>query len=56
MKRICTVLGISRATAYRQTKPRPRFYTRAEDGRVLEEIRTITRRKDSYGYRRVTAR
>ncbi len=56
LKRICTVLGISRATAYRQTKPRPRFYTRAEDGRVLEEIRTITRRKDSYGYRRVTAR
>ena len=50
------MLGVSRATAYRQTKPRPRFYTRAEDGRVLEEIRTITRRKDSYGYRRVTAR
>lgn len=56
LKRICTVLGISRATAYRQTKPRSRFYERAEDGRVLEEIRTLTRRKDSYGYRRVTAR
>lgn len=56
LKRICSVLGISRATAYRQTKPRPRFYRCAEDAAVLEEIRTITRRKDSYGYRRVTAR
>ena len=56
LKRICSVLGISRTTAYRQTKPRPRFYQRADDGRVLEEIRAITRRKDSYGYRRVTAR
>ncbi len=56
LKRICTVLGISRATAYRQTKSRPRFYRCAKDAAVLEEIRTITRRKDSYGYRRVTAR
>ena len=56
LKRICSVLGISRATAYRQTKPRPRVYQRADEIQVLEEVRTITRRKDSYGYRRVTAR
>jgi transposase InsO family protein len=31
-------------------------YQRKGDAAVLEEIRTITRRKDSYGYRRVTAR
>ena len=56
LKRICTVLGVSRATAYRPAKLRPRFYERGDDVRVLEEIRMITCRKDSYGYRRVTAR
>jgi transposase InsO family protein len=53
---ICRTLRISRSTAYRTSAQRSRFYTRAEDAQVLEEIRTITRRRDSYGYRRVTAR
>lgn len=53
---VCRTLGISRSTAYRSSTNRSRFYARAEDAQVLEEIRTITRRRDSYGYRRVTAR
>lgn len=53
---VCRTLRISRSTAYRTSAERPRFYERAEDAQVLEEIRTITRRRDSYGYRRVTAR
>lgn len=56
LKTICAVLGVSRATAYRQTKPREPFYTRAEDDLVLERIRTITKRRATYGHRRITAR
>jgi putative transposase len=52
---VCRTLKISRSTAYRTSAERPRFYERAEDRQVLDEIRTITRRRDSYGYRRVTA-
>lgn len=53
---VCRTLGVSRSMAYRSTEERRRFYKRADDAEVLEEVRTITRRKDSYGYRRVTAR
>ncbi|HET8655021.1 MAG TPA: IS3 family transposase [Longimicrobiaceae bacterium] len=56
MAAVCRTLGISRSTAYRQSRERPLVYARAEDRQVLEEIRTITRQKDCYGYRRVTAR
>ncbi|MFS8615141.1 IS3 family transposase [Limnochorda sp.] len=51
---ICRTLGVSRSTAYRQTKDRPRFYRRAEDEAVLAEIRKVIRKRGSYGYRRVT--
>lgn len=53
---VCRTLGVSRSMAYRSTQERPRFYERADDPEVLEAIRTITRRRDSYGHRRVTAR
>ncbi len=56
LKTICAVLGVSRATAYRQAKPREPFFTRAEDELVLERIRTIIKRRAAYGHRRVTAR
>lgn len=52
---ICRALGVSRSTAYRQTKARPRFLRRAEDEAVLEEIRKGIGRRDSYGHRRVRA-
>lgn len=55
-KTIGSVLGVSRSTAYRQTKPRGRFYKRAEDDLVLEQIRTVTKRRATYGHRRVVAR
>lgn len=50
------MLGISRSTAYRQPKPRERFYRRADDGQVLEQIRAVTRKRATYGHRRVGAR
>lgn len=53
---VCRTLGVSRSSAYRATRGRASRYARVEDAQVLEEIRAITRRKDSYGYRRVTAR
>jgi putative transposase len=56
MAAVCRTLGVSRSTAYRPTRERSSVYRRAEDAGVLEEIRKITRRRDSYGYRRVTAR
>ncbi|CAN5900265.1 hypothetical protein BH23GEM7_BH23GEM7_32840 [soil metagenome] len=56
LKTICSVLGVSRATAYRQTKAGEPFYTRSEDDLVLERIRAVTRKRATYGHRRVTAR
>jgi putative transposase len=56
LKRICSVLRVSRSTAYRQTKVRGPQYARAEDDLVLEQIRSVTKRRASYGHRRVTAR
>lgn len=56
LKTICSVLGVSRATAYRQSKPRPCFYAKEEDGLVLEQIRAVTKRRATYGHRRVGAR
>jgi putative transposase len=56
LKTICSVLGVSRSTAYRQTKPRLGFYRKAEDDEVLEQIRTVTRKRATYGHRRVGAR
>ncbi len=56
LKRICTVLGVSRATAYRQTRVREPFYTRSEDDLVLERIRAVTKKRATYGHRRITAR
>lgn len=56
MAAICRMLGISRSTAYRQSRERPLVYARAEDRHVLEEVRTITRQMESYGYPRVTVR
>jgi transposase InsO family protein len=53
---VCRTLRVSRSSAYRPTRERPSVYRRREDATVLEEIRTITRRRNSYGYRRVTAR
>lgn len=44
------------ARLLKEAEARIRELERAEDAQVLEEIRVITRRKDSYGYRRVTAR
>ncbi len=52
---ICRVLKLSRQSAYRQPKPRPKFYQRRDDGRVLEQIGQVTQQRASYGYRRVTA-
>jgi putative transposase len=56
VRTICSVLGISRSTAYRQTKARPKFYRRAQDEVVLEQIRAVTQRHATYGHRRVGAR
>lgn len=56
LKTIGSVLGVSRATAYRQTKAREPFYARSEDDLVLERIRAVTKKRATYGHRRVTAR
>ncbi len=56
VKRICSVLQVSRSTAYRKAKTREPFYTRVEDDLVLEQIRAVTKRRATYGHRRVGAR
>lgn len=55
MARICRVLGIGRASAYRVRGARGRRYARAEDRVVRAQIRTIIRTRASYGARRVRA-
>jgi transposase InsO family protein len=56
VRTICAVLGISRSTAYRQTKARPKFYRRTQDEVVLEQIHAVIQRRATYGHRRVRAR
>ena len=53
---VVSVRLLKEAEARIRELERARRYERAEDAQVLEEIRTLTRRRDSYGYRRVTAR
>jgi putative transposase len=49
---ICRTLGIGRATAYRQSRPRARRYRRRDDEVVLAQLRQVLRERASYGYRR----
>jgi putative transposase len=55
MAPICRTLGISRASAYRESVGRPARYARAEDRVVSAQIRTVIRTRASYGARRVRA-
>ena len=49
---ICRTLRISRASAYRPVRARPRRYRRREDETVLSQLRQMLRERGSYGYRR----
>lgn len=49
---ICRTLRISRATAYRKDRPRPRRYRCQADEVVLAQLRQMLRERASYGYRR----
>jgi len=51
---VCRTLGISRSTAYRTSSGRPQFYRRQDDAKVLAQIQSVTRKRASYGHRRVT--
>jgi putative transposase len=56
MTAICAVLGIARRTAYYVARARPGGrHHRAADQSVLEQIRAVTNRRATYGYRRVWA-
>ena len=54
MARVCGALRISRSTAYRASSGRPQFYRRKDDSKVLAQIRAVTRKRATYGHRRVT--
>jgi transposase len=56
MTAICGVLGIARRTAYYLGRARPSGRQhRATDDTVLQQIRAVTNRRATYGYRRVWA-
>jgi putative transposase len=56
MTAICYVLRIARRTAYYVARARPAGrYHRASDAIVLAQIRAVTNRRATYGYRRVWA-
>jgi putative transposase len=55
MARICRVLGIGRACAYRTSAGRPPRYAKAEDRVVTAQIRAVIRTRAAYGARRVRA-
>jgi putative transposase len=51
---VCRALRVARSTAYLRARPRPgRFYRRGEDMEVLLQILSVTKKRASYGYRRV---
>jgi len=50
--RLCRVLDIGRATAYRDRKPRARRYHRSDDATVHAQLKEVLRDRGSYGYRR----
>ena len=52
---ICRVLGIGRATSYREDHPRGPRYARADDARVKTQIREVIGTRASYGARRTWA-
>lgn len=55
LKRICCVLGISRANQYVNPKGRPHVYKKIDDQKVLKSILEHTKERATYGYQRVTA-
>ena len=52
---VCRVLGIGRATSYREERPRGRRYAKADDRVVTAQIREVVRTRATYGARRVHA-
>lgn len=54
LSRIARVLGIGRATAYRDRGPRASRYHRRDDARVYQQLKAVLRERGSYGYRRAT--
>jgi len=52
--RLCRTLGIGRASAYRDRKPRARRYHRQDDAAVHAQLKEVLRDRGSYGYRRAT--
>ncbi len=52
---ICRVLGIGRATAYRDERPRGPRYAKADDRMVTAQIRDVIRTRATYGARRARA-
>lgn len=54
LARIARVLGIGRATAYRDRGPRPSRYHRRDDAQVYQQLKSVLRERGSYGYRRAT--
>ena len=52
---VCRVLGIGRATSYREERPRGRRYAKADDRVVTAQIREVVRTRATYGARRVQA-
>jgi transposase InsO family protein len=54
LARISRVLGIGRATAYRERRPRARRYHRRDDAVVYAQLKAVLRDRGSCGYRRAT--
>lgn len=54
LARIARVLGIGRATAYRDRGPRASRYHRSDDALVYQQLKETLRDRGSYGYRRAT--
>ena len=52
---VCRVLGIGRATSYREERPRGRRYAKADDRVATAQTREVVRTRATYGARRVHA-
>lgn len=56
VRRVCSLLKVSRSNQYQNRVPRPKRYNKPDDQAVLKSVLEVTKTRGTDGYPRVTAR
>ena len=56
VRRVCSLLKVSRSNQYQNRVPRPKRYKKPDDQAVLKSVLEVTKTRGTDGYPRVTAR